>query len=1073
MKKILLLFFLSGYFSVFSQITTSKIKGLVTDKLGEPLFGANISVIHLPSGTLSGAISQENGRYTVANLRVGGPYKVTLSYVGFKTYKVDNIFLALGETTVINGALSEQGEELEEIVISSVANKTFNSDRTGAQTNISTTQLKTLPSISRSASDFTRLEPTASNGSFGGRNDQFNNFSLDGSIFNNPFGLDTATPGGQTDSQPISLDAIEQISVSVAPYDVTLSGFTGASVDAVTKSGTNQFTGTVYGFYRNQDLTGGKIEGENVIKPKLSQNQYGISLGGHILKDKLFFFANFEKDSREDLGTNGWIPNNNNGILTVNESSVLESDMIAVSTALSNLGYNSGAYRDFTYQSESTKGIFKLDWNITQKHRIALIYNFLRASKEKPAHPTALGLRGPNANILQFENSGYEINNFIDSFLLEVNSNFNEKTSNKLQIGYTFFDDFRNSLSSPAPSIIIENGSGSNYIIAGHEPFSINNLLEQRVFQLTNNMNFYKGDHTFTVGFSFEKFMFYNSFNLGTYGGTFGFDVNGTPFNFSDDRNFTSVDEFLSFANPGGLIDNLINGANTIFNNSNKLEVGAKGGWALAETNVGQLAFYIQDEWEANNNFKFSFGLRFDKPLFFDTREKVQENIDRKGTYQPDNIYFDPVKNQPTTLNSLRLPNKKWLLSPRLGFNWSIRGQKRLQIRGGTGVFTGRLPFVWLGNQVQGVDFFFYQTVDQNFKFPQVWKSSIGTDIKLEKGLVLTADISYAKDINGPHVQNWGLKPPSGFLNAPGDNRPIYTNSDKAVDQFGGFTNAYVFTNSDKGRIFNTSFKVEKTFKNGLYTTLAYSYLNSKDVNSIEAEITGDAFGFNPVAANANNDVLSYSKYGDTHRIIGIVSKKFSYGAEKFATTIAAFFEYAKGGRFSYTYGGDINNDGSSVNDLLYVPTVSELNQMQFSSATEQEAFENYIQQDKYLSSIRGSYVKRYGALAPWTGKWDVRILQDFNFETLNKRQNTVQLSVDILNLGNLINSNWGVVKQPNNVQPLGVSFPDADPNPEVYLPDYSQSPTYSFNPSLSETFGANSSLLSRWQMQIGLRYIF
>ncbi|WP_299836599.1 TonB-dependent receptor [uncultured Tenacibaculum sp.] len=1065
MKKLfyLALLFLSLHIS--AQVTTSKIKGTVTDSAGEPLFGANIVVLHVPSGTVSGAVAQDNGKYTVPNLRVGGPYKITFSFLGFKSKEVENVFLTLGKTTNIDASLSEDGQTLDEVVISASKSKIFNSDRTGAQTSVSATQLKTLPTISRSAADFTRLEPTASNGSFGGRNDQFNNFSLDGSIFNNPFGLDAATPGGQTGAQPVSLDAIEQISVSVAPYDVTLAGFTGASVDAVTKSGTNEFKGTAYGFYRNQDLTGGKISGFDVFKPKLNQVQYGVSIGGPIIKDKLFFFANFEKDDRVDLGSN-FQPSSGTTI-GVNDSRVTRDDLQLVNNILSqvvigtdaqgnDVFYNPGAIEGFTFDQESVKGIFKLDWNVNQKHRLAFIYNFLRASKENPAHPTALGFRGPSAATLQFENAGYEINNNIDSFLLELNSNFNEETSNKLQIGYTQFDDFRNPLSTPAPSITILDAAGSsNYIIAGHEPFSINNTLDQKVLQITNNMNFFKGNHTITVGFSFEKFMFDNSFNLGAYGAQGVFFPSGS---INDFRNLDAAGEAALVATYQAQFDAAISANNSLTANG----VGNPGGWSLAETNVGQLAFYLQDEYEINDDIKLTYGVRFDKPLFFDTKEKIQENIDRKGTYQPGNIYFDPENNQATTLSSLDLPSNDWLISPRLGFNWDVNGENKLQVRGGTGLFTGRLPFVWLGNQVQGVDFFFYQTVDRDFKFPQVWRTNIGLDYKFENGFVVSTDLAYTQDINGAHVQNWGLSNPTGNLVAPGDTRSVYTDADKALNQFGGQTNAYVFTNSDKGRTYNATFKVEKSFENGLYANIAYSYLNSKDVNSIEAEITGDAFAFNPVIGNANNDVLAFSRYGDTHRIIGVASKKFNYAGDKFATTIATFFEYAQGGRFNYTYGGDINNDGSRVNDLLYVPTSAEVTQMQFSGAGQAQAFEEYIQQDDYLSGRRGQYVERYGALAPWRSRWDVKLLQDFNFNVSENKQNTIQLSVDILNVGNLINSAWGVVQQPVNVQPLGVVV---DQNTGV--------PTYTFDGNLVETFTFDTSLNSRWQMQLGLRYIF
>ena len=1066
MRKFIFLSLLLLFSSQLSaQVTSSKIKGLITDDKGAPLFGANIVVLHVPTGTVSGAVAQDNGKYTVNNLRVGGPYKITFSYVGFKSKEVDNVSLTLGKTTNIDASLSEDGETLDEVVISASKSKIFNSDRTGAQTSVSATQLKTLPTISRSASDFTRLEPTASNGSFGGRNDQFNNFSLDGSIFNNPFGLDAPTPGGQTGAQPVSLDAIEQISVSVAPYDVTLAGFTGASVDAVTKSGTNEFKGTVYGFYRNEDFTGGKVLGQDVFKPKLNQVQYGVSIGGPIVKDKLFFFANFEKDDRIDLGSS--FQPSSGGVLGVNDSRVLESDLQLVSNVLSQIVvgkdaqgndilYNPGAYRGFTFDQESTKGIFKLDWNINEKHRLAFIYNFLRASKENPAHPTALGFRGPNAATLQFENAGYEINNNIDSFLLEVNSSFNQETSNKLQIGYTEFDDFRRPLSSPAPSITLldENGA-SNYIIAGHEPFSINNELDQKVLQITNNMNFFKGDHTITVGFSFEKFMFDNSFNLGAYGAQGVFFPSGS---INDFRNLDAAGEAALVASYQAQFDTAIATNNSLNVNG----VGEPGGWSLAETNVGQLAFYLQDEWEVNDNFKVTYGVRFDKPLFFDTKEKIKENIDRKGTYQPQNIYFDPETNQPTNISSLDLPSNEWLISPRFGFNWDVNGENKLQVRGGTGLFTGRLPFVWLGNQVQGVDFFFYQTVDKEFKFPQVWRTNLGLDYKFDNGFIVTTDVAYTRDINGAHVQNWALKEPTSNLNAPGDTRAIYADADKSLNQFGGITNAYVFTNSDKGRTINASLKIEKSFENGIYANVAYSYLNSKDVNSIEAEITGDAFTFNPVNGNANNDVLAFSRYGDTHRVIGVASKKFNYGAGKYATTISTFFEYAKGGRFNYTYAGDLNNDGSRVNDLLYVPTSGELSAMQFSGTGQAQAFEDYIVQDEYLNSRRGQYVERYGALAPWRSRWDMKLLQDFNFKVSKDKQNTIQLSVDILNVGNLINSEWGVVQQPNNVQPLGVNV-DAVTN----------TPTYTFNSNLTETFGVDSSLNSRWQMQLGLRYIF
>ncbi|AMC10117.1 TonB-dependent receptor [Lutibacter profundi] len=1046
MKKQLLFSLLITVFSVvvgFSQVTTSKIQGVVTDDTSTGLYGANVIAKHIPTGTVAGTMTLESGRYSLPNLRVGGPYTITISYIGFKTIEYTDVYLDLGTAFDLSVQMVPESEQLQEVVITGGKSSTFNNSRTGAETSVGRRELTKLPTISRSASDFTRLDPSASNGSFGGRNDQFNNFTLDGSIFNNPFGLDAATPGGQTGAQPVSLDAIEQISVSTAPYDVTLSGFTGASVNAVTKSGTNTVSGTVYGFFRNQDLTGSKIKGESIFVPKLEQTQYGFSVGAPIVKDKLFVFVNFEKDERTDLGQS-WLPNTGSG--AINESRVLESDLQEVQAALAGIGYDTGAYEGFTHASNSTKGLLKLDWNINENNRLAFIYNFLNASRDLTAHPTALGFRGPSSQILQFENSGYQINNNIQSFLVELNSTLADNVTNKFQVGYTHFDDFRVPKSSPMPAFRIQDGSGGNYIVAGHEPFSINNKLDQKVFQLTNNLNISKGDHNYTLGFSFEKFQFDNSFNLGVYG--FG-DSRGYVGAFFGD--FADMDAFRAGIANGLLADAMANAQN-VFDTNN-----ANNSWALAETNVGQMAFYAQDEWNISEDFRLSYGVRFDKPLFFDSSRKAQDVIDDGSAYFPFLEYTDPDTGDPAFFDSTKMPNNQFLISPRVGFNWDVKGDKTVQLRGGTGLFTGRFPFVWLGNQIGNPNFYFYQVVDPDFKFPQVWRSSLGLDYKFESGLIISTDLAYTKDINGAHVQNWGLKTPSGSL-AGVDNRPIYTIADKTLLPWGAPTNAYVFTNSNKGRTFNGTIKAQQTFENGLYIMAAYNYLNSKDVNSIEAEITGDAFAFNPALGNVNNDVLAFSKYGDTHRFIMVTSKTWQYGVDdKWETSISSFYELARGGRFSYTYSGDINNDGSNLNDLIYVPTSDEINQMQFSGAGQAAAFEQFIQQDDYLSGRRGSYAERYGALAPWRGKLDMKFIQELKVGD----KNAIQFSIDILNVGNLLNSNWGLVQQPNAVQPIGVTV------------DNTGTPTYTFNPNLQDTFVYNATLLSRWQMQFGLRYIF
>jgi hypothetical protein len=1077
MKKIIaLLFIMFAFHTMTGQTTTSSIKGIVKSSDTELLPGANVLAIHTPTGSKYSALSNADGRFNMLNMRIGGPYKVVVSFVGFQDQEFNDVYLELGKAFSLDVLLKDASQELKEVKIVSSKNKVFESGRTGAETTIGRRELAALPTISRSAEDFTRMEPSASGGSFGGRNDQYNSYSLNGAVFNNPFGLDAATPGGQTGSQPISLDAIDQIQVATAPYDVTLSGFTGASVNAVTKSGTNEFHGTAYSFFRNQDLTGSKIKGEKIFVPSLEQTQAGISVGGPIIKDKLFFFANYEIDKRSDLGSN-FVADDANGTKAINESRVLESDLMHVSTELGKLGYNTGAYQGFTHNSDSNKGIIKLDWNINDDHKLGVIYNFLDASKDKPAHPTAIIRRGIDANTLQFANSGYQINNKISSFLVELNSKFTETISNKLQAGYTHFDDFRKPFSAPAPVITITK-DGSPYIIAGHEPFSINNKLDQKVIQITDNLNMVRGNHTYTAGFSFEKFSFKNSFNLKGY----GFDVFGSVDMAGFDANLLPGPPPSPGDPPApSYYATAFANAQATFDAKNKLQAGTDGGWNLAELNVGQLAFYVQDEWNINDNFKLIYGLRADKPLYFNTSELAQKFIDTDNSevYNPSIKYFDPNDGSERFFDSTKMPGSSLLWSPRVGFNWDAKGDKTMQVRGGTGIFTGKLPFVWLGNQVGGVDQFFYQVVDNDFKFPQVWRTSLGFDHKFENNFILTVDMSYNKDINGVHVQNWGLKNPTSNLTGV-DTRAIYGANDQGTwlwdtpwdstdPHESKKANAYVMTNTKKGSAFNGSVKVQKNFNNGLFASLAYNYLKAKDVNSIEAEITGDAFNFNPALGNVNDAVLSNSKYGDTNRFIGVASKKWKYGSnDKWATTVSTFFEYAQGGRFNYTYGGDINNDGAKGNDLIYIPTSAEINAMTFTGdvtqvAQQRAGYDQFISQDDYLSGRRGQYAERYGALSPWRGKWDFKFMQDYNFKisSASDKKNTIQFSVDVLNLGNLLNSDWGLVQIPTSVQPIGVSV---DSTTNV--------PTYTFG-TQTKTFNYDASLASRWQAQFGIRYIF
>lgn len=1065
-----LLIFLCCSTLTFSQVTTATLSGIVRDPKGVPLPAATVVIEWADAGFKQTLPTRGDGRFTVPYLRVGGPYTITVSFVNFQTSVTDNVFLELGQNNSVEIQMKEKAGELKEVTITS-RSAAFDNKKTGASMNINSRLIRSLPTISRSADDYLRLTPSASftyNGlSFAGRNGQYNNFSLDGAVFNNPFGLDAPTPGGQTGAQPISLDAIDQIQVNIAPYDVTQAGFTGAGVNTVTKSGNNNFSGTVYGFYRNESLTGSKIEKNKLVLPDLKQLQAGFSLGGPVIKNKLFYFVSFETEQRKDEAS-AYVAQNGGNAGKSNTSRVLESDLQQVSAILrSRFNYETGPYQRYTLDQTNYKWLIKADWNINANHRLSFTYNGLDAHKDKPAHPSAIGRRGPDFTTLQFQNSGYEIVNKLQSFGAELKSNFGSDYANKLRVVYTTFRDKRNPFSTPFPVINITK-NGVRYIIAGHEPFSINNRLNQDAFQITDNFNMFFKKHTVTVGASFESFKFANSFNLTGYGATL--------FSEADIKTF---------------IDSVPAGGQYVFG-AYPLDVdvayarnrGMANQWTWYYLTVGQLSAYAQDEWQIADKFRVTYGLRMDVPFYFNASYR-NPVMNADGTFgnkfdegEPtfpnnDNLTLFDENGKPLTngqgkdVDNTRLPAKKLLLSPRVGFNWDIRGDKTVQLRGGSGLFTGRFPFVWLGNHIGNPYSFFYNVTDRDFKWPQVWRSNLGADYKIPLGTIFTVDVAYTKDVNGMMVRNYKLGTPTGTLNSgTGDNRKIYLPGDQ------GSANTYAFTNTSVGYQFNTTFQAQQYFTGGFYAMLGYNFLIAKDASSISAEISSDAFDRNPILNNANAAVLSRSLYGNTHRIVAAFSKKFTYD-EQWATTISLFGSWNSGNRFAYVYGGDINNDGTGTNDLLYVPTDAEINTMQFApltdvngnvqnAAAQRQGLRNFINNDKYLSERRGQYTEKYAGENPWVSQLDLRILQDFIIPA-GKKPTTLQLSLDFVNLGNLLNSNWGVVKYATTsgyFQPLSVSYNN-------------NNPVYQFDPSLTSTFTASPDLPSRWQMQIGLRYIF
>ena len=1048
-NDILVVFFvLIGLNNTFGQITTAQVQGIVTDQENTPLLGASIVVSHEPTGTISGTTTLENGRFTIPNLRVGGPYSVQVSYVGFDPQMANEIYLTLGDKLELDFTLlSDASSALQEVeLVASYDQNLLKKNKTGASTEISSRQINSLPTISRSTSDYIRLSPYSDGNSFAGKNDRFNNFSLDGSVFNNPYGLDSAVPGGQSSAQPVSLDAIDQIQIHIAPYDVTVAGFTGASVNAVTKSGSNTLEGSVFNFFRNQAFTGIQIREEQLFRADLTHFQTGFTLGGPIIKNKVFFFTNLEIEQRSDLGSD--IIAGRSGLSGERVSRVLATDLDLVSqTLFHRFNYQTGPYEKYSHQTENAKGLIKLDWNMNQKHNLVATYNFLDASRELPGHSTAAGRRGPDQITLQFFNSGYKITNILHAGILELKSNFNNKLSNNLQVGVTTFNDFRTPFSEPFPIVNI-NKNNMRYIVAGHEPFSIRNYIKQQIYQITNNLSIYLPNHNITVGTSFELFDFENSFNLGWYDIA---NLNPPYPSSTYGPGFESVEAFVDFVNKGSM-DPAVKFAQ---------DTHSQGDWKVYFVSVGQSSFYVQDRWQINQKLVLTYGLRVDIPHYFNSSRYAQDIIDTLPNDYDDSIIYYELDGNPITFDNTQLPKKSPLLSPRFGFNWKTNPIGTSELRGGVGVFSGRIPFVWIGNQIGNPFWYFRQAMHPEFKFPQIFRINIGHDQLLGQGWSSTIDLMYTKDLNGMFVRNYGLKKPTGQLLGV-DNRQIYTSDDIATYtglEFPVKADIYVFTNTDIGFSFNSSVKVQRYWNRNTWFSLSYNYLVSKDANSTDSEITTSAFNDNPAIGDVNQAISSHSMFGNKHRFVGTFNTSFEYGL--WTTSIGLFVEYAQGGRFSYTYSGDINGDGSGNNDLIYIPTQIDIEQMQFAGTDSEQsaqkvALEKFIMQDPTLKDHRGQHAGKYDNLLPWFSRWDVRILQDYRLNN----DDSIQWSIDILNLGNLISSNWGIKQRAANWQPIGVTV---DQN----------RPTYSFDKDLVDSFVDDFSLESRWQIQFGLRYSF
>ena len=1051
LKRILyLLSFAAIMGQVEAQVTNSSISGVVKSPTNEPLVGATITALHQPTQTVFRTISQKDGIFNIVNMIPGGPYNIEISFAGYESYTQSDLVLALGENTRVDGLLGAKGN-LQEVVVTGTGSVRR---KTGASTNISKQQIETMPTLSRSLSDITRITPQANGNSFGGASNRFNNITIDGAVNNDVFGLSgNGTPGGQANTTPISLDAIQEVQVVLAPYDITYGNFTGAGINAVTRSGTNKLNGSAYYFFRNEG-TVGKDPITRVKTATFSNKQYGVRIGGPIIKNKLFFFVNADL-SRIVQPT----------IYNAGETSALLSRQEAQDlsdTLRKRYDYDAGTIDAFDAQTQSDKLFGRLDWNINEKHRLTVRHNYIKAFDDNIS-------RSPT--LFRFGNNAYRFNNKQNTTVAELRSRISNKFSNNLIVSRQTIRDFRTTYGSLFPFIEISKGTSNNGIQIGSERSSVANELDQDIYEITDNLKLFRGKNTFTIGTHNEFFKFRNLF-INNNNGRWTF-ANIAAFNANNPRQ-----NQVTYSNvPGDLKPSAI-------------------------FNAAQFGFYAQDEIQFNPKFRLTVGLRADMPVVKD-EPAFNKTVDStfKGEYSTSYI-----------------PNKKLLWSPRVGFNYDVEGDRSVIIRGGLGIFTGRVPFVWISNQFSnngvllntisvsdntatpanevngGKGFepdpakqsttgtagktFEVNLIDKEFKFPQVFRANIATDVRLPGDIMATFEVIYSRTINNIFYTDVNLAPSVGVVdpayNNGADKRIAYSSSLNA----GGrrinpnITNAILLSNSDEGYAYNYTVQLSKTWKH-VIASLAYNHNDATDRNSGASSTALSNWEFVQVVGNPNDPKLTTSNYALTHRITGILGLNFSY-AKYFKTSLAIFYSANSGQKYTYLVNGDLNSDGRFGNDLLYVPRdASEIkfvdflnsdNTVRFTAAQQATAFQTFIDNDKYLSKRRGQYVERNQNNTPWEHVLDMRLAQDFILN-MGKNQHAFQLTFDVFNLTNLINRDWGRQYSVGNQASSILTSVNRTSGPVA-----SQGKGYNFAIGQDPW---NVNFNSRYQGQIGLRYTF
>ena len=1114
-KRLLFLFMLLVGFTtaMMAQITTSGMSGKVTAD-GEDVIGATIEVVHVPSGTKYQAVTNAKGMYAINGMRPGGPYRVNVSYIGYQSKSFDNVSLQLGQTYNLNVGLLEDAQQLGEVVVSAKATK-FTTEKTGASTNIDNQMLQNMPSVSHSITDYTRLSPYGGNGmSFAGADGRTANFTVDGADFNNNFGLSSNLPGG---GSPISIDAIEEMQVVISPFDVRQTNFVGGGLNAITKSGTNTFRGTAYVYHQNEQMRGDAVDGEQIsgAREKDRTTTWGMTLGGPIIKNKLFFFVNGEMKKIPTVA-NRW---------RGSEDGVADADNYLSRTSLADLekvsnyardkyGYNTGSWTSFPADKNNYKLLARLDWNITNQHHLSLRYNYTKNRNWLAPNASSMdgGSRSAYARTsemaMSYANSMYSMDNNVNSFSFDLNSRFTNDLSNQLLVTYSKLDDVRGTNSSEFPFVDILDGNGTNYISFGEELFTYNNAVHNSVWNAKDDVTWYLGSHKLLGGISFEHQMADNSYMR-----------NGSGY-----YRYKTLDDFLNGGTPE--IVALTYGYNGEQN-------------PTARVQYSKVGIYLQDEWQASRNLKLTYGLRLDN-LFFDNGDLMSNqaiyDLDYNGRH----------------IDTGKWPSSKVIFSPRVGFTWDVFGDQSFKLRGGTGLFSGRLPLVFFTNMPTNSGMVQYQavlnasntigkvennkfvpdkgyenyvgkytvdakgkahidmtqfngglvsengqvsrqallnklaslgypttispekgtvpsaisSVNPDYHMPEVWKTSLAVDYVVPVGfpLTITAEGIINKTVYGTVLNDWAVPDVKGFARFNGaDSRHIYPSG------YLTGTHAYVLENTHKG--YGWSFNLSATAKPWEWMDLyaSYTHTASKELTGMPGSNAASVLNYMATVDGPTAVKLHNSQYVEPDRIVASMNLH-----DKSGNHYSFIYEAWRGNsNYSFMTQNDMNGDGFNY-DAIYVPRDNEVGvgtgDFRFKTQDDMDRFMAFLHNNSYLKKHQGEYAEAYSYYSPWVHRVDFSYKHDFKLN-VGQTKHTLQLSFDMKNVLNFFNSKWGVAKYLNPA--IGSDGARVLKYEGVDAQGYATFSTPKAVDGNTQSWTYNHAIGQCWYASIGLKYYF